>query len=192
MPTVVVLGGINGAGKTTSARPLLVEVLGCPAFVNADEIARGLNGFAPEDVAFDAGRIMLERLRQLSTEGADFAFETTLAGRSYLPFLRRLKVKGYRIELHYVWLASPELAVGRVRTRVARGGHHIPEATISQRFPRTINNFWSAYRSEADSWAVYDNSGLGPMLTAAGAGPDIARVSDPVGWESFRRLIGHA
>jgi predicted ABC-type ATPase len=100
-PVAIVLGGVNGAGKSTAARALLAEQLAVTTFVNADEIARGLNAFAPEAVAFAAGRVMLARLRELAEVRASFGFETTLAGRTYLPFMRDLKRTGYAIELHY-------------------------------------------------------------------------------------------
>src|SRR3954449_10006197 len=107
-PTLIVLGGVNGAGKTTSSRRLLAEQLAVMSFVNADEIARGLSAFAPEAAAIAAGRVMLQRLNELAGERADFAFETTLAGKTYLPFLRRLREKGYVVEVHYLWLRSPD------------------------------------------------------------------------------------
>lgn len=191
-PTVIVLGGINGAGKSTSARTLLAEQLAVRTFVNADEIARGLNAFAPEAVAIAAGRVMLDRLRELSQARADFAFETTLAGRTYLPFLRGLRQDGYAVELYYFWLRSPELAVERVGARVRRGGHGIPESTIRQRYGRSLANFWTGYRPEADSWFVYDNSADEPVLLAAGSGVGSAEVADEAGWQSFRKAVPDA
>src|SRR5687768_707800 len=142
-PIAIVLGGINGAGKSTSARALLAEQLAVTTFVNADEIARGLNAFAPETVAFTAGRVMLERLTELAAERTDFAFESTLSGKSYLPFLRGLKTNGYFVELHYFWLRSVDLALERVRNRVRSGGHDIPEATVRQRYEKSVRNFWT-------------------------------------------------
>jgi predicted ABC-type ATPase len=93
-PVAIVLAGINGAGKTTTSQALLAEQLAVMTFVNADTIARGLNAFAPELAAFDAGRVMLERLQELRAARVDFAFETTLAGRTYLSFLRSLRQDG--------------------------------------------------------------------------------------------------
>ena len=127
-PIAIVLGGINGAGKSTSARTLLAEQLAVTTFVNADEIASGLNAFAPESVALAAGRVMLARLRELAEAHASFGFETTLAGRTYLPFLRDLKRTGYAIELHYFWLRSADLAIERVHDRVRSGGSRCASA----------------------------------------------------------------
>jgi predicted ABC-type ATPase len=191
-PVVIVLGGVNGAGKSTAARALLAEQLGVTTFVNADEIARGLNAFAPETVAFEAGRVMLRRLHELATALVDFGFETTLAGRTYLPFLRDLRQHGYVVEVYYFWLRSPDLAINRVRTRVRRGGHDIPEVTIRQRYDRSLVNFWSGYRHEADSWFVYDNSGDVPVLITAGHRTDPPVVGELAAWESFRKAVGDA
>jgi predicted ABC-type ATPase len=182
VPLVVVIAGPNGAGKSTSAPALLRDVLGITTFVNADEIARGLSGFAPERVALEAGRIMLARVHELADQGADFAFETTLSGRTYVKWLRNLRRDNYRVQLEYMWLASPELAVNRVRERVRRGGHSIPELTIRRRYSASLQNFFSLYRPIADSWSFYDNSERGgPRLVATGV-VDGEFVVDPVGW----------
>jgi predicted ABC-type ATPase len=191
-PIVIVLGGVNGAGKTTSARRLLAEQLSVLSFVNADEIARGLNAFAPEAAAIAAGRVLLHRIKELAHERTSFGFETTLAGRTYLPFLKELKANGYTVEIHYFWIRSANLAVERVRKRVLSGGHGIPEQTIRQRYQRSIANFWTAYRETADAWWVYDNSGLTPNLIGAGTGFGPSEIGDPDAWEHFRRVTSDA
>ncbi len=117
-PEIIVVAGPNGAGKSTTAAVLLPENLRIDQFVNADLIALGLSPFAPERSAFSAGRIMLNRIHRLSEQGLSFAFETTLAGRSYVPFLREAKLAGYLVHLVYIWLSSVELAVARVAHRV--------------------------------------------------------------------------
>src|SRR5262249_28783399 len=131
-PTVVILAGPNGAGKTTSARTLLAEKLQLLTFLNADVISQGLSRFNPESMAVEAGRIMLRRLHALAEQRASFAFETTLAGRSYVRWVRSLGKAGYKIHLVYLWLASADLAVARVAERVRLGGHGIAEVTIRQ------------------------------------------------------------
>ncbi|MEB3826039.1 zeta toxin family protein [Phormidium sp. CCY1219] len=130
MPEIYVIGGCNGSGKTTTAMQLLPNFLNVVEYVNADEIAAGLSPFNPESVAIQAGRLMLERLALLSNAGADFAFETTLASRNYLRFLRNCKSQRYTINLIYFWLSTPELAIARVRRRVEAGGYNIPEPVI--------------------------------------------------------------
>lgn len=191
-PTVIILGGVNGAGKTTSSRRLLAEQLVVTSFVNADEIARGLSAFAPETAAISAGRILLQRIKELANERTSLAFETTLAGRTYMPFLRDLRRVGYAVEIHYFWLRSADLAVERVRKRVMSGGHGIPEPTIRQRYEKSVRNFWTAYRGSADAWYVYDNSGASPALIAAGSGFEPAEVGDAETWALFRRRFEDA
>ena len=161
-------------------------------FVNADTIARGLNAIRPETVALSAGKIMLTRLRELVVDRADFAFETTLSGKTYLPFLRDLRTSGYAVELYYFWLRSPELAVTRVQARVRSGGHDIPEATIRQRYGRSLNNFWTGYRHLSDSWFVYDNSSAAPVLIAAGSQSENPIVAEETMWQRFRPEVGDA
>jgi predicted ABC-type ATPase len=191
-PVAIVLGGVNGAGKSTAARAMIAEQLAVTTFVNADEIARGLNAFAPEAVAFTAGRVMLARLRELAEQQADFGFETTRAGRTYLPFLRDLRRSGYAVELYYLWLRTPELAVNRVRARVRRGGHNIPETTIKQRYRRSLHNFWRSYRPEADFWFVYDNSEDDPVLLAIGSRDENPMVADERRWRDFAEAVENA
>ncbi len=187
---VVMLGGCNGAGKTTASRALLADTLGVLTFVNADQIAQGLSGFDPETVTVEASRIMLERLRELAHRGAAFAFETTLAGRTYAAFLKELRQAGYRVELFYFWLASVELSLQRVAARVASGGHDVPEATLRQRYPRSVRNFLTLYRPLADYWEVYDNSEPGNSLLVAGGERDQALdVRDGPLWLAIERSI---
>ncbi len=130
MSDVYLIGGPNGSGKTTVAKKLLPNFLGVIEYVNADEIAAGLSPFNPESVAIQAGRLMLERLITLKCQGIDFAFESTLAARYFDRFLRDCQSSGYRLNLIYFWLQSPELALERVHRRVASGGHNIPEDVV--------------------------------------------------------------
>jgi predicted ABC-type ATPase len=160
-PTVIVLAGPNGAGKTTASRTLLAETLSITTFVNADVIAQGLAGFDPDSAAIEASRIMLERLRALADRRADFAFETTLAARTYADWLDGLRRSGYLVHLLYFWLENADLAVMRVAERVRLGGHNIPEATIRQRYMRSLENLFRMYLPVVTSWEVYDNSHSG-------------------------------
>jgi predicted ABC-type ATPase len=159
-PRCIVLGGINGAGKTTCARTILAETLGVLPFVNADAIAQGLAGFDPDSANIAASRIMLERLYELAAQRTNFAFETTMSGRSTGRWLAELRDSGYAVDLHYFWLHSADLAVARVVHRVSRGGHKVPEATIRRRYRQSIQNFFQLYRPAATTWHVYDNSAM--------------------------------
>src|SRR5688500_19246087 len=124
MPNLHIIAGCNGAGKTTASFAILPEILKVREFVNADSIAAGLSLFNVESVAFEAGRIMLQRIQQLMEEKGDFAFETTLSTRSYVSLIKKAQTKGYKINLLYFWLHSPDFARQRVAKRVSKGGHN--------------------------------------------------------------------
>lgn len=158
MPALYIIAGPNGAGKTTASYTLLPEVLHCDEFVNADEIAKGLSPFKPESVAIEAGRIMLTRIRQLISEKKTFAFETTLATRSYVGLINRARQLGYEIELVFFFLESPEACAERVKARVAEGGHNIPVETIERRYKRGIDNFVNLYSPIVDKWMLFDTT----------------------------------
>lgn len=166
-PVVIVLGGINGAGKTTSSRSLLANTLKVRTFVNADVIAQGLSGFDPDAAALRAGRIMLEQLNELASERANFAFETTLSGRAYAELLRQIRHSGYEVHLFYFWLDSVDTAIARVAARVSKGGHDIPETTIRRRYRRSIKNLFELYIPTSDVWRVYDNSTAASTILVA-------------------------
>src|SRR5882762_4372474 len=139
-PGVIIIGGPNGAGKTTLAPFLLRDTFGLLEFVNADTISAGLSAFNPEGVAFDAGRLMLERLRELATDEQGFAFESTLATRSYAPWISSLQQAGYEFHLVFLWLHSVDLAVGRVASRHRGGGHFVAPEVIRRRYRRGLSN----------------------------------------------------
>jgi predicted ABC-type ATPase len=185
-PTVAVLAGINGAGKTTASLHILRDVLRMPVFVNADILARGLNAFDVESEAAKAGRIMLEHLRELAARRRSFAFETTLSGRAYAPWLASLRPLGYDVQLFYYWLESPELAIARVAERVRAGGHHVPDDTVRRRYRLSVQNFFRLYRPLAEHWRVYDNSHGPSRLLAVGCG-EREHLIDGDRWLDFVR-----
>lgn len=185
-PTVVVIAGPNGAGKSTIAPAILRDELGIPEFVNADAIALGLAAFDPEGAAVSAGRVMLSRLRELAAARANFAFETTLASRSFAPWLNRLRGEGYTTHLFFVWLETPDLAILRVAERVRSGGHHIPDDVVRRRYSRGIRNLFDRYMPIMDSWRIYNNSASPLQLVAARSPNEIESVSDPAVFESMR------
>jgi predicted ABC-type ATPase len=157
-------------------------------FVNADVIAQGLAGFDPDSAAFEASRIMLDRLHELAKQRANFAFETTLAARSYAGWLKSLRESGYTVHLFYFWLASADLAVARVAQRVSQGGHDVPESTVRQRYSRSIHNFFHLYRPLVSAWDVYDNTRSGPPeLVASGTlGGEAVVTNEPV-WNQIQQ-----
>jgi predicted ABC-type ATPase len=158
MPNLYIIAGPNGAGKTTVALKLLPDFLNCNEFVNADFIAKGLSAFNTESVAIAAGRLMLRRLNELTTQKKDFAFETTLSSKIFVPFLKECKEIGYEITLIYIWLESAELAIERIRNRVRDGGHFIPDDVVRRRYERSVSNFVNLYLPLADAWKIYDNT----------------------------------
>jgi predicted ABC-type ATPase len=161
---IIIIAGPNGAGKTTFARSFLPEEAQCSRFINADLIAAGLSPFAPEAEAFKAGRLMLEEIAECVRKGESFAFETTLAGLSYLARIRQWREQGYHVSLFFLCLPDAETAIARVAERVRQGGHDIPQPVIRRRFAAGLRNFHAAYKSCVDAWALFDNVGEAPVL----------------------------
>jgi predicted ABC-type ATPase len=163
-PRCIVIAGPNGAGKTTFAREYLPKDAGVIHFVNADLIAAGLSPLRPELAALAGGRLLLTELDRLARARADFAFESTLSGLRYVGRLKKWKAAGYRLEMVFLRLRSPQLALRRIAVRVKQGGHDVPRADVLRRFERGWRNFEASYKPLADAWAVYDNSGDRPQL----------------------------
>ena len=159
-----IIAGPNGAGKTTFATEFLPIYANCRNFINADLIARGLSPFDPDAGLLRAGRMVLERIAEFTKARTDFAFETTLSGRAYVPLLRRVKQSGFRLHMFYLWIPSPELAMLRIRDRVESGGHNVPERDVRRRFVRTLGNLFALYRPWLDTLRFFDNSSDEPRL----------------------------
>lgn len=180
-----IIAGCNGAGKTTASFTVLPEMLNCREFVNADEIAAGLSPFNPEGVAIQAGRLMIDRMISLLKEGETFAFETTLATRSYVKLINQAKRRGYFVTLLFFSLTSPELAVRRVAKRVSLGGHHIPTDVVYRRYDAGLRNFFQLYKPIVDCWSFYDNSDCPAQKLACGWGDGNEQILQP---EHFGQL----
>ncbi len=153
-----IIAGCNGAGKTTASFTILPDIVFCKEFVNADEIAKGLSPFQPEKVAFEAGRIMLQRINDLLKSNLSFAFETTLATMSYKSKVLKAKKQGYTVTLIFFWLQNVELAKERVKSRVQDGGHNIEESVIERRYYKGIKNLFNLYLPIVDGALIFDNS----------------------------------
>jgi predicted ABC-type ATPase len=145
-----------------------------------------LSGFDPGSVAFQAGRVMIERLHELASQKRSFAFETTLAARHYAAWIKGLRAEGYSFQLMFLWLRSPELALQRVTERVKSGGHYVAEEVVRRRYWGGLRNFWNLYQPLADTWAVYDNSRSGPRLLATGISNEVSSKLEPSLWKEFR------
>ena len=168
MPYLYIIAGCNGAGKTTASFTILPEMLKCKEFVNSDEIAKGLSPFNAGNiaVAVEASRIMYKRIKELVALKETFAMETTLATRSVANLIREAQREGYYVTLLYFWLNTPELAVERVKMRVAAGGHNVPESTIHRRYRAGVRNLFKLYLPICDYWMIADNS-MSPMEVIA-------------------------
>jgi predicted ABC-type ATPase len=156
MPTCWIIAGPNGAGKTTFALDFLPSI-GCQHFINADAIAAGLNPIHPEAETFNASRIYLNEIRSAIEAGKDFAFETTLSGRSYLSLVKQLKAQGWRVELVYLALPSAKLSHARVKERVLAGGHNIPTEAIERRFSKSLRHLLQEFSPIVDRARCFMN-----------------------------------
>lgn len=172
-PTVYVIAGPNGAGKTTFASEFLPHFVQCQEFLNADLIAAGLSPFDPESQNVRAGRLLLDRISELTIERATFGFETTLSGRTYIKRLADMRDCGYQVVLFYLWLPSAAMAVARVANRVMQGGHNVPPNDIRRRYAGGLRNLFRMYRPILDGWWLYDASRLPPKLVASEEGKQL-------------------
>ncbi|MEO6000082.1 MAG: zeta toxin family protein [Chitinophagaceae bacterium] len=189
MPSLYIISGCNGAGKTTASFTFLPELLQIKEFVNADEIARGLSPFQPEKVAIEAGKIMLGRMSDLLLRHIDFAFETTLSSKTLVEFIDRAKNAGYTVSLLYFWLNSVSLATERVKSRVASGGHDIPEAVIKRRYYAGIKNLFNLYSDKVDSWLLIDNSEGDPELIAGSNFDNEIEILNNKKWKIVKNIV---
>jgi len=188
MPNLYIIAGCNGAGKTTASYTVLPEMLECNEFINADEIAKGLSPFNPEKAAIESGRIMLNKINRLISQKQDFAFETTLATRSYIKTIQKAKSLGYDITLVFFWLDSVELAIKRVKIRVEEGGHNIPTNVIKRRYFAGLQNLFQLYIKEASYWMIFNNSALPSELIAEGYGNEEIHIQNKRTFEIIKKI----
>jgi predicted ABC-type ATPase len=192
-PNLVVLAGPNGAGKSTAANRLLGNAFRVEHFVNADEIAKGLSAFRTGDAAMAAGRVMLQRLKELAAERSSFAFETTLASRTFAPWIAEQIRYGYSFHLIFLWLPRVEMSIERVAGRIRDGGHAVPEETIRRRYEAGLRNFFELYGPLTTGWTFYDNSSkFEPRRLAKGRGAKTTRIYDSAVWKSIKSEWGNA
>lgn len=184
-----IIAGCNGAGKTTASFNILPEILNCREYVNADEIARGISPFQPEKVSFEAGRIMLHRMEELLESGEDFAFETTLATKSFKNLVSKAKSSGYFVSLIYFWLESVDLAEKRVQLRVVEGGHNIPTDVIVRRYYAGLKNLTVIYQKICDVVLVYDNSKNTPILIYEKSETDSYQIHDLERYHKLKDMV---
>lgn len=187
MKNIYIIAGPNGAGKTTASYTILPEIFKCDEFVNADEIARGLSPFSPDDVALQSGRMMLLRISELLKNNKSFAIETTLSTKSYTSLIRKAKNQGYKITLLFLSLNSIELAINRVSVRVKEGGHNIPKNVIRRRFTKGLKNLFNLYIPIVDRWLLINNSDRKFKTIAQGSIGGTIFVTNESVWQQLKK-----
>ena len=186
MKRLYIIAGPNGAGKTTASYTVLPEILNCKEFVNADEIARGISPFNPEKVSIHAGRLMLNRIKELINKGETFAFETTLSSKFFVEFIKNAKEKNYEVVLLFLMLNTVKLAIQRVETRVKEGGYNIPTDVIERRYNNGMKNFFKRYIDIVDKWFLVDNSGETFQFIAEGTKDGLIIKNENM-WSELKR-----
>jgi predicted ABC-type ATPase len=181
LPTIYIIAGSNGAGKTTFAKEFLPTEVKCLRFLNADEMARGLSPLKPDAGAFLAGRLLLNQIDHALRRRETFALETTLSGKTYIRLFQKALEIGYNIELHYLWLSTSTQAIARVRRRVLQGGHHVPAAAIRRRFKRSLIHLTQDYLPLTTRWAIWDSRRLPTTLLAISSVNTIPSVQGLLG-----------
>ena len=160
MPEIIILGGANGAGKTSAAPLLFKRYTGSKEFVNADEIARGLSPFNPERAAIAAGRLMITRMRELIRRKESFVVETTCSGLANVNVFQARKNNGWTVSLLFLWLRHP-----RYRSSASR-----------------VGNLHRHYLPLANTAAVYDNTDRHPVLVVEKSEETGLQVYDRARW----------
>ena len=183
---IYIIAGCNGAGKTTASFTILPEFMNCEEYINADEIARGLSPFHPESVPIEAGKLMISRINDLMKKGETFAVETTLSTHSYVNLTKRAHKSGYMVELIFLWLSSPEVAIKRVAKRVSEGGHNIPVDVIRRRYAAGIQNLIEIYSQIVDRWILIDNNTTSVVVAETVNGETM--VYD---MERYKKILSH-
>ncbi len=184
MPNLYIISGCNGSGKTTASYTLLPDLLDCKEFVNSDEFAKSLSPFSPSSASITASRYMLMKINYLLGRLVDFSIETTLATRSLVKIIEEAQLLGYEVTVLYFWLNSPELAISRVRARVASGGHNIPDNVVRRRYVMGLRYFFDTYKPLCDHWVLADNS-KSPFTVIARGSKTLSYIKDN---EKFRLI----
>lgn len=188
MPKLYIISGCNGSGKTTASYTILPELLHCGVYVNSDEFAKGLSPFGPERASIQASKFMIRKIEYLLARKMDFGIETTLATRSLLKTVLKAQAQGYSVTVLYFWLNTPDLAVERVRARVAAGGHHIPEETIRRRYKVGLKYFFNDYGPLCERWILADNSQIPFKVIAEGSKGEVTIVKDEEKFEIVKQM----
>ena len=191
MKRLYIIAGPNGAGKTTASYTILPEILNCKEFVNADEIAKGISPFNSGNVGIQAGRLMLNRIKELLNQGETFAFETTLSSKSFISVIKEARTKDYEVVLLFLMLDTVKLAIERVATRVKEGGHSIPKEVIVRRYNNGMRNFFNLYINIVDKWFFVNNSGDYFQFIAEGGANEVIVKDENIWYKIKQRYYGN-
>lgn len=192
MPRMYIIAGCNGSGKTTASYTVLPEMLECTQFINSDEFAKSFNPFKPEAAAIRASRFMLMKFHYLFDKNMNFGIETTLATKTLLKMAQKAQSVGYEVTIMYIWLRNPDMAVERVKARVATGGHFIDEQTIRRRYYTGLHYFFSEYIPFCDHWLLMDNSTPPLRIVARGNKNEAPEILDETTYSTIRELAEKA
>ncbi len=163
---LIVIAGANGSGKTTFARPYVKEK--GYKFLNADDLTKNFELAGVSNPMLKAGRVFFETLEDAIEGDETIVIETTLSGNYVNKVAKKAKAKGYEIRGIYIFLDDPKLCVERVRYRVSKGGHDVPEEDIIRRYYRSKDNFWTEFKDLCDKWYLLYNSEEGFIRVAIG------------------------
>lgn len=188
MPKMYIISGCNGSGKTTASYSVLPELLGCSQFVNSDEFAKSLSPFDPSAASVSASRLMLMKFKYLMEHRKDFCIETTLATRALLKTAKEAREDGYEIITLYLWLKSPEIAISRIKARVAAGGHNIPDDVVRRRYYTGLRYFFDEYCQMSDKWILADNT-KPPFMIVAEGGTDSIDIYDKEKYDQIWNIV---
>ena len=186
-----ILAGPNGAGKTTFANEFLPIEAGCLNFINADLIAQGLSPFQPSKLAIEAGRLMIQQINNCVTNKESFAIETTFSGKGYYRKIIHWKNQGYEIIIFFLKLPSVEIAIERVKLRVAKGGHNIPEEVIHRRYYSGLRNLFEIYIPICDYWMLFNNSVSPSEIIAEGYKDKEYDINNFSSFTTIKKLAGY-
>ncbi|HBE03330.1 MAG TPA: hypothetical protein DC049_12790 [Spirochaetia bacterium] len=162
-PQLIIIAGHNGCGKSTFAFEYLKHFK--YEYLNPDEMAKSLSPLHIDKARIQAGKLFFEKIQEKITNKESFSIESTLSGKYLIGFLDKIKKK-YYIRIVYIFLDNTEMAIERIKIRVAKGGHHIPDEDVIRRYERSKNNFWDIYKNLADDWEIHYN-GEGEFIQVA-------------------------
>lgn len=192
MSKMYIISGCNGSGKTTCSYSLLPEMLECRQWVNSDEFAKALSPYDPAAASVRASRYMLMKIRMLMDKGETFSIETTLATRTLLKIVAEAQQKGYEVTILYFWLSSPQMAIDRVKKRVATGGHFIPDEVIKRRYYMGLDYLFNIYIPVCDHWILADNSTMPFKVIAQGNKGEEPILRDPKAYKIVKTITESA